>query len=303
MARALEPGLVDVIVAGHTHQAVAHTLNGIAIIQSYSGLKAFGRIDLALDDKTKKVISTIVHPPEQLKENSVYEGVTITADATVKAVIAPALERAAAAKKEPLGPSLNRVLERRFGEESPLGNFVASQMLALSPDAEVAIMNGGGIRADFPQGPLTYGVLYTTLPFDNRFAIVKLAGKDLRSMFERNLRAENGILSIAGARVDATCEHGRLAVTIYLEKRNKPLADADVVTIVTNDFLATGGDDAWKGGETKILEDSPPIREAIAERLRTMPVSLDPGVWFDRKAPRINKASPRPIRCAQAAPN
>jgi 2',3'-cyclic-nucleotide 2'-phosphodiesterase (5'-nucleotidase family) len=192
-------------------------------------------------------------------------------------------------------------LERRFGEESPLGNFVASQMLALTPAAELAIMNGGGIRADFPQGALTYGALYATLPFDNRFALVKLLGKDVRVMFERNLHADNGILSVAGARIDATCDAGKLIVSVYLEKRNKALADTDVVSIVTNDFLATGGDAAWKGGETQILEDAPPIREAIAARLRTQPMSLDPGIWFDRKAPRINKAGPRPLRCNDKA--
>jgi 5'-nucleotidase len=301
VARALEPGLVDAIVAGHTHQAIAHTLNGIAIIQSYSGLKAFGRIDLALDKKTKKVISAIVHPPESLRENAIYEGVTVMPDAAVKALTEPAMARAATKKKELLGPTLARSLERRFGEESPLGNFVASQMLALTPAAELAIMNGGGIRADFPQGALTYGALYATLPFDNRFALVKLLGKDVRVMFERNLHADNGILSVAGARIDATCDAGKLIVSVYLEKRNKALADTDVVSIVTNDFLATGGDAAWKGGETQILEDAPPIREAIAARLRTQPMSLDPGIWFDRKAPRINKAGPRPLRCNDKA--
>src|SRR5690348_1759001 len=44
------PGLVDVFVAGHTHAAVAHRINGAAVIESYSSGRAFGRVDLRLTD-------------------------------------------------------------------------------------------------------------------------------------------------------------------------------------------------------------------------------------------------------------
>jgi 5'-nucleotidase len=297
VARALEPGLVDVIVAGHTHQAIAHKVNGVAIVQSYSSLKAFGRVDLEIDPETKRVLQATVLPPEPVKNAGVYEGEAIAPVPALEAIIAPALARAEQRKKDPLGPVLAQGLERKYTEESPLGNFVASQMLALSPGADIAIMNGGGIRADLPAGPLTYGALYQTLPFDNRFAIVKLKGKDVRHLFARNLRGENGILSVAGARVQARCDDRGLAVQLFLERKKKALADEDDVVVATNDFLATGGDDAWQGGEVRIVEDGPAIREAIAERLKQAKVSFDAQAWYDKLQPRIDKPTPRPVHC------
>ena len=36
------------IVAGHTHAAIAHRINDIAVIESYSSGRAFGRVDLRI---------------------------------------------------------------------------------------------------------------------------------------------------------------------------------------------------------------------------------------------------------------
>ncbi len=49
VARGLPAGLVDVIIAGHTHASMAHELNGIAVIESSSRGQAFGRVDLEVD--------------------------------------------------------------------------------------------------------------------------------------------------------------------------------------------------------------------------------------------------------------
>ncbi|MCC6808189.1 MAG: bifunctional metallophosphatase/5'-nucleotidase [Deltaproteobacteria bacterium] len=299
-ARALPAGLVDAIIAGHTHQAIAHTVNGIAIIQSYSGLKAFGRIDLTIDPETKKITAALLHAPEGLRAKAIYEGGEITAEAAIATIIAPALARADTRKRQTLGPTLAHALERRYAEESALGNFVASQMLALMPAADVAIMNGGGMRADLPAGPLTYGAIYQALPFDNRFALVTLTGKDLARTFARNLHTDNGFLSIAGAKIEARCDEQHLSVRIRLDK-GKELGDEDKVVVATNDFLATGGDDAWKGGDVRIMEDQASIRDQIADRLRVAKVALDARAWFDRGAPRISAPSSRPVRCGRAA--
>jgi 5'-nucleotidase len=161
-------------------------------------------------------------------------------------------------------------------------------------------MNGGGIRADLPKGPLSYGALYMVMPFDNRFAVVKQSGKATRQMFERNLASNGGILSVAGARVDAQCKGGKLDVEIYLRDRSgaeRKLEDAVAITIVTNDFLATGGDSILKEHEVTVQQDAPLIREALAARLKAKPPSLDPATWLDPASPRLRLPGKRPIRC------
>ena len=68
VARGLPRGLVDVIVAGHTHAAMAHQVEGIAITEAYSGGRAFGRIDLTIDRRTRAVVGRRSFPPRDLCE-------------------------------------------------------------------------------------------------------------------------------------------------------------------------------------------------------------------------------------------
>src|SRR5204862_6322356 len=49
VARQLPAGLVDMICAGHTHQAIAQDINGIAVVQAYSSGRSFSRVDLTVD--------------------------------------------------------------------------------------------------------------------------------------------------------------------------------------------------------------------------------------------------------------
>src|SRR6185369_11577557 len=66
LANGLPRGLVDVIAAGHTHQAVAHEVAGIAIVQAYALGRAFGRVDLALDRHTHRVLAHELFAPRDI---------------------------------------------------------------------------------------------------------------------------------------------------------------------------------------------------------------------------------------------
>ena len=68
VARGLPRGLVDVIVAGHTHAAMAHQVDGIAITEAYSNGRAFGRVDLSIDRRTRTVVGRRSFPPRDLCE-------------------------------------------------------------------------------------------------------------------------------------------------------------------------------------------------------------------------------------------
>src|SRR5262249_29856490 len=64
LARDLPRGLVDVIVAGHRHQGIAHEVAGIPIISSYWRGQAFGRVDLFVDRSTCKVTGHRIFPTQ-----------------------------------------------------------------------------------------------------------------------------------------------------------------------------------------------------------------------------------------------
>jgi len=298
VARALPAGAVDVIVGGHTHQGVAHRVNGIAIVQSFANGKAFGRVDLTWDRAGKQLSAVKIFPPQSVEDES-YLGLQVVPDAAIEKVITPAVEAAAARRGEPLGVTLEGPLKRDYDAESALGNLIATLMLEAGADADIAITNGGGLRADLPAGPLTYGALYDAQPFDNRFARLTMTGRQLRALVKRNLGSTGGVLSLAGVTVEAVCVRAKLEVTLLRAAKGKkkaaPIADGDSLQILTSDFLATGGDDFGKADKAVIDEAGEPLREAVVARLRARGGTLRASEWL--VPPRMVMPGKRPVRC------
>ena len=67
--------------------------------------------------------------------------------------------------------------------ETTLGDLVADVMREAS-GADVALVNGGTIRAGIPAGPVTVGTIYNVLPFDNWLISFAITGKELREALE-----------------------------------------------------------------------------------------------------------------------
>ncbi|UJR86734.1 bifunctional metallophosphatase/5'-nucleotidase [Sandaracinus amylolyticus] len=315
VARALTPGTVDAIVGGHTHQAVAHRVNGIPIIEAYSYGIAFGRVDLVVDRASGRVVDVRVMPPQRLcgaegasPEGDLaacapgdYEGAPVVSDARVAEVIAPSLARADSQRHDELGPTLTEPFAKQYGSESALGNLFVDLMLRARPDADAAIINGGGLRADLPAGPLRYGALYEAFPFDNRFAMVRMRASELAAMIAQNLARGGGYLSLGGVRAEARCVRGELVVSLTRDGRR--IRDAEVLDVLASDFLVSGGDGAFaaireRDPSALTIEDDPPIREAMAEALRAMRgQTLASRAFFDPEAPRVRAPGARPVSC------
>src|SRR5262245_58780346 len=230
VANVLPRGLVDAIVAGHRHEGMAHRVNGIAIVEAFTGGRSFSRIDLAFDAAQRRVTLARPFPPQTIVAGS-YEGAPVVSDAAIAALLAPATERARAVRDERLGPVLEGVFAAKYDVESSLGNLLADLMLESRPQAQVALVNGGGLRADLPPGELTYGALYDAQPFDNRLALVPMTGTQLASAIAESLGGSGGILSLAGTTARARCDGPALAVSTRFGADEK-------ILVVTNEFLA-----------------------------------------------------------------
>ncbi|HUH03327.1 MAG TPA: bifunctional UDP-sugar hydrolase/5'-nucleotidase, partial [Kofleriaceae bacterium] len=298
VARALPRGAVDAIVAGHTHQAVAHIVNEVPIIESYAYGRAFGRLDLLVDRGTGAVRLSELHAPRDLCsarppapcEPGPYEGAAVAPDPAIAAMIEPAFAAARERKAALLGVVASKKIRRAGAEESALGNLFVDLMRQARPDADVAITNGGGLRADLPEGPLTYGALYEAMPFDNRFARITMTGAELAQVVGNNLGRSRGIFSLGGVRATARCKGKTLEVTLVRDS-GAPVRDAEVLQVITSDFLASGGDGAFGGvglapGAIE-LESGETIRDAMASALRTRGGALDPHALYDPKRPRL----------------
>ena len=282
LARQLPLRLVDAIVAGHTHAAVAHEVAGIPIVQAYSAGRAFARLDLTVE-RGAGVVSARVFSPQALcaalgPDGSCmaggaapppYEGRLVEPDPSVVAAMQPELERVTRWRDAPLGVALETPLARnRDGLESPLGNFFADALLAAVPGADVAIglsARRGGLRADLPAGDLTRGPLYDVFPFDNRVVTLELTGTQLMQVLAGQVaRARRGVPSVSGVRVHVTCEGDGPEVQI-VRSSGAPVGPAETLIVATTDSFAARapfGSAAIPAGPT--LASAPLVREAAA---------------------------------------
>lgn len=260
VARRLPRGLVNVMVAGHTHAAVAHEVNGVAIVQAYSWGRAFSRVDVEVDAQGQ-VTGTRVFPPQDVcarvdaagrcvadtvggSRPAHYEARPVVALLAVNDAMAPALDRVAALRATPLGVILDAVVPRGAGdEESPLANLFADALRAQTPGADVAIgyaVGPGGLRADLPSGAVSIGALYDAYPFDNRAERMTLTGAELRELFTVQLtrpRWWGRAFGVAGLSVRLACDEGRARVDVRRDSGHA-IADDETLTVALSDFTA-----------------------------------------------------------------
>jgi 2',3'-cyclic-nucleotide 2'-phosphodiesterase (5'-nucleotidase family) len=169
-------------------------------------------------------------------------------------------------------------------------------MRALVSGADLAITNSGGLRANLPEGPLTYGRLYELMPFDNLRTVISLTGAELRAVIAENVTRVGSRIVLSGVRATAACNGGRVNVVLVRDS-GRPIRDDDVLKVVTTDFLITGGDSFFTPVAPVHVESTGgPIREEIAEML-----TREGGTWgAERRSlpPRIQLQGTRPLACA-----
>ncbi len=137
-------------------------------------------------------------------------------------------------------------------KETNLGNLIADAMLAKTrPDgSQVAIMNGGGIRASINEGDVTVGEVLEVLPFGNTVARVDLTGAQLKEALENGVsRVETGegrFPQVGGLRFtyNPAAPAGSRVVSVEVRQNGAyvPVDPAATYRVVTNNFMLTGGD-------------------------------------------------------------
>ena len=259
----LPRGTVDAVVAGHTHRAVGHFVNGTPVIETSALGRSFGLISLQLDPVTRKPIPSAthieaeVHLCERVVEGTTkcdptvlasgkplvpatYHGHPLRRDPEMEALLAPALASVAAAQAKSVGVEVPVTLRRDSTGESSLGD-ATSDALRQMEGADVAILNSGGLRADLTAGPLTYGHLYETFPFDNMVATLRLTASELRGLLKA-IVAHGRVPQQSGLRLAVgACPSGLEVMELTLAD-GTPLVDGRLYRVVLPDYLARGGD-------------------------------------------------------------
>ena len=157
-------------------------------------------------------------------------------------------------------------------QETNLGDLITDSMLwkikqsaadlNIAEENIVAITNGGGIRATIKKGNITKKDVNTVLPFGNTVAVVYVTGAELLEALEASTYSTPGAIGgfpqVAGMKftIDTTKEFDKgdlypgstyhqpksIKRVSIQEINGKPFDPKATYAVVTNNFLAAGGD-------------------------------------------------------------
>ena len=255
---------VNAIFLGHTHQLVDGVVNGIPVVQGQYNGRSLSNISLNFSLSGEKVKFNGAKA-KVINMTALIE--TLEDDPAVKAIITK--------YKNELGPILDKVIgtlkndlphDTNTMQVSPMGQFV-TKILAEAGGTQIAIMNGGGIRIGFEKGPITMGLMYELLPFDNTLVTLKLSGAELKKIVEHGLYPEEFRPGqFYGLKVwhDKNLKKGQRITSMRLLDGTL-IEDSKIYTVSTLDFLITGGDKYDFSKATNVVDSNIPVRDLIAD--------------------------------------
>lgn len=260
---------IDVFIDGHSHSTqsdIAEETNGTGMVgdtvltSTGTKLESVGVVDIAAD-------GTIDASTISMEELNATEGFTPDQD------IATRVSEINAQIEEDMGQvigtsevDLDGVRENVRASETNLGDLITDAMLWQAgqdnEEVDAAITNGGGIRASIAAGDITKKSVNDVLPFGNTLYVVELTGAELLEALEAStyctpepvgafpqvagieFTINTGAAYDAGENYPGTTYAGPNSINrVTIQTVGGQAFDADATyTIVTNDFLAAGGD-------------------------------------------------------------
>lgn len=228
---------VDLFITGHTHQAYICQIDGRSVTSAASFGRLITDIDVAIDRRSGDI--TRVRAENIIVSHNLSKNPRLSQlIAKYQAVAAPIANRIIGTTNQPLTRTVNAA------GESLLGQAIAdAQLLATRPaGAVIAFMNPGGIRADLPQGNITYSQAFGVQPFGNNLVTMTLTGQQIQALLEQQfnnpIQGRNRILQISQG---FTYEYSGNKVS-NLKLNGTSINPATPYRITVNSFLASGGD-------------------------------------------------------------
>lgn len=248
---------VDAVIAGHTH--VLRKLDGKPVlVQPANYGMDLADIDIVYDKAAKKVVSVTATnrtakdmmdrcgstPDEEVaeivttaKKNSEIEGEKVVTN------LKNDFYRGADAGAE---TGTNR------GTESSLNSMIADATLygvnkLTDLNADIGVMNAGGVREDLASGEVTFAEAFAVQPFGNSLGVVEITGEDLKNALEQQWQpgGKRPMLSLGLSKnvqyaYNPDAEQGKRISYVTID--GKPLDPTKTYRVAGSSFLLTGGD-------------------------------------------------------------
>ena len=245
---------IDVVLDGHSHSTIegdkVKNAEGKDVLLTSTGTKldALGCLCLNADGSfSSKLIENKAAADKVAAINAEFDELlhTVVAHTDVDLIT-----------KDPETGS--RVIR---SQETNLGDLCADAYRAMS-GADVAVVNGGGIRADIPAGDITFEQIISVHPFGNEMCMCEVTGQELMDALELSVASLplefGGFLHVSGMSftIDMSVEssvvldENQMFVEVSGERRIKdlmiggePVDPAKTYTLASHNFkLKSAGD-------------------------------------------------------------
>jgi 5'-nucleotidase len=244
---------ITTVISGHTHWAyVCHGTPGIADgrLLTSAGKYGYFATDLRLefDPTTHRLIGQAAH-------NVTVGNGERGEDPAEKALVGRYAAAVAPIAGRIVGHLSAAATRNSDDGESPAADLIADSMLAATraPDnggAQLALVNGTGVRVDLPGGDVRYDAAFAMMPFGNNLVVMTLTGAQLKAAIEQEyaipirsgFKMPSALAPSAGFTytVDMSKPAGSRVVDMRLN--GKPVDMGMPYRVSVNNYLASGGD-------------------------------------------------------------
>ncbi len=271
---------IDGVISGHSHLTVAGKVNGVPVVQGNKNGRGLAILSIEIDKDNKVVgieprfddlsskTADIVPDPEGQK---LFDEFKVAAEPILGVVLGEAAG----------------VFEHdsRTNNVTLLGRW-SSEVMKDKMGVQIAIQNGGGLRRTLEKGTITMGDLYEIMPFDNQLVTMELTGADVKKAIDHGINNPdigNGQFAGLIVEYDETKEFENRITKISLED-GTPLNMEAYYTVVTNDFLVTGGDKYDFKRAKNVVDTFIPIRDVLVEAVKEAKIITPEAVDYITKA-------------------
>jgi 5'-nucleotidase len=264
----------DLILGGHEHTLLQSSSNNTPIFKMTADARELGKFDLFINKRTGKL--------EQMDWEIVPVNSKIAEDPDF-AVVTDRYKDLLVKLSEKIGATSEILDATSFSsrnKETNIGNFIADSYRKAT-DSDVALVNGGSIRADLTYNPgsLTKRDVLSILPFNNPIVKIELSGKLLREVLEHGVgrSAEDSepgrFPQVSGMTFTFDISKPAGSRVSELKIGSEAVNDSKIYTLATSDFLVSrGGDGYVMFKDAKVLikadvaqKDSDAFERAIRE--------------------------------------
>ncbi len=297
---------LDVVIGGHTHRLhPQQSLNGVLYTQANYWGTYLGRVDLAFDTATNKLVSK--------KSQAIPMDSSVPMDEELLALLKPQLDDAEKFLATKVGETADIMHARSLAvgtkKETPLFNLLCASI------AESIESHGGKVdavlhgvlseRAVLQPGPITMRDIFEVVPYENTIGVATLTRDQLVEILEENATAwsSDRVRYLWGMtmKLSPSSPAGKRVVFVG-DRDGKSLPADGTFRVAFNSYDLASGGTRWKRlreivdtPEARLKEYDFQTRDALVEYIKKhSPLKAETREWLsiERKPGLKEKPSP-----------